>query len=867
MKSIDEGKERWFVFNLICSASLTLNASLIFGMEGWRYTAFFALHLVLASWLREVFWRPELQTLAKDFEVYSESPPTLFVFGEASKDKMSLLQRMDVLYDTFADPKYIWGPAVAGVWFCVCKYLFIYEYHQSFSIAYIMFGIMCVAIMMSFHKNSLLVVMALNALLSFALLIKMGPEFYLVQAVNLFFILAALSIFATSGFRAQSRFQYPISVFSQTLLISLISFMAYRVLDRQDQGAKGINDRPTLKQKVSRRTAELAAKLVPESLSQPSASQSGGEPESGQDSQSKQRSHGATEAKSSSADANQRAGFEAKGSQPSGADGGSDRLETKPSIDPEVRKRLEQNILANSQRLQSRMEQQAGVSGGLGKDPEPVGVSRRRAEKERNLLRELKEQDDLAMYEAFQAAQEQVLKQQSIVPQDLQQLEQQYTELSRQLQNQVENQNLTSQQADMAKLQMEQQKKIEKLEKIASKLKKDQGTNHKKIIKKLERKIDRLKKEKSLQARRKAPSDLRKQLNSNSALSSQTNMAQNSNSNMGTQRVSPAGGYGPDEMPNQIGRNGIDPRNGWPEVNVKQNGVVGGTATTASKVGAGGPQSLSPNVGNTKVNNGSSLRERGGREGQALGDASERFGSGSEKNGSGKNQAANKGLQGQEGPGSKSASGESIKGGKSKTGESLATQEAGNPDLANTESSQTPLASGKKSKEALRKEKLKKRIESIQKKVDSFFDLLGTFIKILAIMLVSYILYQVYQFSRSEPVEEITKEPEELSPDEKRQLKLEYAAAFAREMSPEQEVVETYQFFLKTMDLINRPKENWRPAMSFQKELELQSFTLSPCSSVITRAYCDIQYGGIQIQPADLTGLRQARDQFLKEVS
>ncbi|CAN5505693.1 hypothetical protein BH10BDE1_BH10BDE1_12930 [soil metagenome] len=167
---------------------------------------------------------------------------------------------------------------------------------------------------------------------------------------------------------------------------------------------------------------------------------------------------------------------------------------------------------------------------------------------------------------------------------------------------------------------------------------------------------------------------------------------------------------------------------------------------------------------------------------------------------------------------------------------------------ANAESPSTsPARAVEKSKER------EKKIEDLQLNLKLPIELLkGLGFLILAGLLVTFV---ARYFSRKKPQdEEVVRQ--ELSPKQRQKLQTVLQRIRARGLSPNEEIVETYNLLLSIFEVGHHTREEWLPAEDFSKQISNSIPVLSgPFSGATERFSCTL-YGRRDVGEAELTKFR-----------
>jgi hypothetical protein len=103
-----------------------------------------------------------------------------------------------------------------------------------------------------------------------------------------------------------------------------------------------------------------------------------------------------------------------------------------------------------------------------------------------------------------------------------------------------------------------------------------------------------------------------------------------------------------------------------------------------------------------------------------------------------------------------------------------------------------------------------------------------------------------------------------LTRERRRRVMAELAALDQLKISPREEVIARYNFFLRFMELVQFPREDYLPAEDYNEQLKASYPPLAPHGDSLTGTFCDVLYGEADIQPARVAGFRKSLDSVLK---
>ncbi len=160
----------------------------------------------------------------------------------------------------------------------------------------------------------------------------------------------------------------------------------------------------------------------------------------------------------------------------------------------------------------------------------------------------------------------------------------------------------------------------------------------------------------------------------------------------------------------------------------------------------------------------------------------------------------------------------------------------------------------------------KKRLRDIQFQIEKVLSHILGLIKILFLFSLLYTAYRFYQYLKPRKVSEDIKVMVGLSDEKKSLVKRKWSVLRQNHLPPDQEVLNTYRFFLETMALAEFPKDEWIPATEYRSKIEEEFIGMDSAVAPITEYFCQSYYGKNTLTEADLANLRKARDHFFQRM-
>ncbi len=160
----------------------------------------------------------------------------------------------------------------------------------------------------------------------------------------------------------------------------------------------------------------------------------------------------------------------------------------------------------------------------------------------------------------------------------------------------------------------------------------------------------------------------------------------------------------------------------------------------------------------------------------------------------------------------------------------------------------------------------KTRIKELQMKINQIFAHLVGLLKIVFVFSLGFLIYRLSRHFKKYKINETIIKQVGLSDEKKQNIQRKVGVLRQSRLSPDQEVRQTYRFFLEAMAMADFPKSQWCPATDFQWQVQQEFVGFADAIQPITESFCKSEYGRKTISPEELDQLRKARDLFVSRI-